>query len=117
MRYIAVVFVEIYKAGFHAIRLTLTDRLNLGIVEIATRRRSDIHGTFIANAITLTPGTVTIDYDDGTLKVVWMDCQTDDPELAGEIIKGNFERVFADSVKPIIEPAGTDDIDYKGGDS
>ena len=106
---------EIYKAGFQAIRLTLTNRLSLGIVEIATSRRSDLHGTFIANAITLTPGTVTIDYNDGTLKVVWMDCHTDDPEVAGEIIKGNFERVFADSVKPVIEAQGPHDIDNTEG--
>jgi len=94
LRYMAVVFVEIYKAGFQAIRLTLTDRLNLGIVEIETRIHDDIRGAFIANAITLTPGTVTIDYDEGKLKVVWMDCRTDDPAVAGDIIKGRFERVF-----------------------
>ena len=106
VRYIAVVFVEIYKAGFHAIRLTLTDRLNLGIVEIETDAGDDIRGTFIANAITLTPGTVTIDYDDGRLKVIWMDIRTDDPKVAGEMIKGSFERIFSDSVAPVSSAKG-----------
>lgn len=94
LKYVAVVFVEIYKAGFDAIRMTLRDELNVGIVNIRTNSTNALRGVLIANAITLTPGTVTIDFHEGHLKVVWINCTSSDPEEAGEIIKGTFERIF-----------------------
>ncbi len=94
LRYIAVVFVEIYKSGLDAIRLTLKDELNVGIVDIRTDSTDDLRGVLIANAITLTPGTVSVNYDEGRLKVVWINCTTSDPVEAGEEIKGSFERIF-----------------------
>lgn len=94
MKYIVVVFIEVFKAGFHAIWLTLRGKLNVGIVDIATESDETLRNVLIADAITLTPGTVTIDYSHRNLKVVWMDRVTEDPEEAGRIIKGSFERVF-----------------------
>ena len=94
IRYAAIVFVQIYVSGFDAILITLRGKLNLGIVDIPTHAPDRLSGVLIANAITLTPGTVTIDYDGDSMKVVWINVDTDDPEEAAERIKGSFERVF-----------------------
>ncbi len=105
IRYVAVVFVEIYKSGFDAIRLTLKDELDVGIVDIRTDSTDELRGVLIANAITLTPGTVSINFDEGRLKVVWINCTTNDPVVAGEDIKGAFERIFEPNrVSPVPGP-------------
>ncbi|SIQ19119.1 multicomponent Na+:H+ antiporter subunit E [Alkalispirochaeta americana] len=93
-RYVVVLLGEIVRSGIHAIYVTLTNRINVGIVDVPTDLRDTLAGVLVANAITLTPGTVTVDYDTKRFKVVWIDCPTTDPEEAGEMIKGRFERVF-----------------------
>ncbi|TVR68818.1 MAG: hypothetical protein EA427_09660 [Spirochaetaceae bacterium] len=94
LRYVGVLVVEIFRSGVHAIYVTVTDRINVGIVDLPTEVSDPLVGVLVANAITLTPGTVTIDYDRKRYKVVWIDCSTDDPLQAAEMIKGSFERVF-----------------------
>lgn len=94
VRYVLVTIVEVFKAGVSAIVLTLRGQIDPCIVEITTDSSYPLRGILIANAITLTPGTVTIDYSEGNLKVIWINCETGDPELAGELIKGNFERAL-----------------------
>lgn len=97
LRYVGVLVIEIFRSGVHAIFITLTDRINVGVVDLPTSITDPVVGVLVANAITLTPGTVTIDYDTRRFKVIWIDCVTADPEEAGEMIKGSFERVFVQS--------------------
>lgn len=92
--YIGVLFVEIFKSGVHAIHVTITGKLNVGVVNVPTEITDPVEAVLVANAITLTPGTVTIDHRPGMFKVIWIDCDTRDPEVAGERIKASFERVF-----------------------
>ena len=99
VRYIGVLCVEIFRSGVHAIYILLTDRLNVGVVDLPTEIRDPLPGALVATAITLTPGTVTIDFSPGRFKVIWIDCFTEDPDLAAESIKGRFERVL----QPLIE--------------
>lgn len=94
LRYVGVLLVEIFRSGVHAIYVTITDRINVGVVDLPTEVRDPLVGVLVANAITLTPGTVTIDYDCERFKVIWIDCVTTDPLEAGDMIKGSFERVF-----------------------
>lgn len=94
VRYVLVLIFEIFRSGVHAIYITLTDRINVGVVDLPTEITDPLTGVMVASAITLTPGTVTIDYSPGKFKVVWIDCSTTDPEEAAEAIKGNFERVL-----------------------
>ena len=98
LRYVGVLIVEIFRSGIHAIHITLTDRINVGVVDLPTTVSDPLIGTLVASAITLTPGTVTVDYDRTRFKVIWIDCVTNDPLEAGESIKGGFERVFERSV-------------------
>lgn len=94
VRYVAVLLVEIFRSGVHAIYVTVTDRINVGVVDLPASAMNELEGVLVANAITLTPGTVTVDYDRTRFKVIWIDCVTDDPDDAAEEIKGSFERVF-----------------------
>lgn len=70
--------------------------LNPGIVKIKTKLKSDTALTFLANSITLTPGTLTVDVDKdkGVLYVHWIDVKTQDREEAAQIIAERFERIL-----------------------
>ncbi len=86
--------IEIYKAGFATVKMTITGKVNPGIIDIKTDLEDDYSISILANSITLTPGTVTIDKTDNNLKVLWLDVKTDDPDQAGDLIKGNLEKHF-----------------------
>ena len=65
-----------------------------GIVKVKTRLKSDMARTFLANSITLTPGTLTIDCIDEYLYVHWINITSDDPEKETELIVTRFENLL-----------------------
>jgi multicomponent Na+:H+ antiporter subunit E len=85
---------SIIKANIDVARLLLRPRLNInpGIVSIPLEVRSEIGITVLANLITLTPGTVTMDVsaDRSTLYVHCIDIQ--DADALRDDLKQNFER-------------------------
>lgn len=83
---------EIYKAGLSTIPIILTGKINVRVVEIETSLEDDYHRSILANSITLTPGTITLDLQDNRLTVLWLKADTPDMALAGERIKGKLER-------------------------
>lgn len=83
---------QIFYSSFSTIVLILSGKVNPGIVDIETEIKDDFHRSILANSITMTPGTVTIDINDGKLKVLWLNCVTTDSHEAGELIKGKLER-------------------------
>ncbi len=89
--YLLVLIWKIYDAGFHAMAKILTGGVNVNIVEVNTVLDNPFYIALLANSITLTPGTVTMETDDQRLKVIWIDAHTRDPEIAGKEIKGGFE--------------------------
>ena len=62
-----------------------------GIVKVRTSLTSEMAKTFLANSITLTPGTLTIDIDGQDLYVHWINIKVDDPEKRFAVIVGRFE--------------------------
>jgi multicomponent Na+:H+ antiporter subunit E len=70
--------------------------LKPGIVKIKTSLKSDTALTYLANSITLTPGTLTLDIDkeSGILYIHWIDVKSQDINQATEIIAKKFERVL-----------------------
>ena len=70
--------------------------INPGIVKVKTTLRSDTALTFLANSLTLKPGTMTVDIDKegGFLYVHWVDVKTQDIQIATELIVQKFERVL-----------------------
>ena len=62
-----------------------------GIVKIKTILKTDIAKVFLANSITLTPGTMTCDIDGEFLYIHWIWVQSDDITEASKIIAHPFE--------------------------
>jgi len=62
-----------------------------GIVSVKTKLTSDTGKLALANSITLTPGTLTMDVIDDTLYVHWIDVKGDTEEQTTRAIAGPFE--------------------------
>jgi len=92
--YILVLFYEIIKANLDvALRIIRPSLpINPGVVIIKTRLKSDIAKTILANSITLTPGTFTLDIQGDKLLIHWIDVEATDIEAATNIIGERFEK-------------------------
>lgn len=92
--YIPVFFYYVIKANFDVVYRALHPRMpiNPGIVKIKTNLKTQSGITALANSITLTPGTLTVDLtDDGFLYVHWINVKSDDVDKATEFIARRFE--------------------------
>jgi multicomponent Na+:H+ antiporter subunit E len=67
-----------------------------GIVKVKTSLKSETGLTFLANSITLTPGTMTVDIDkeNGYLYVHWIEVKDKETERATEIVVRKFEKIL-----------------------
>ena len=92
--YVPVLFYYIIKANFEVAYLVLHPEMPIrpGIVRVKTDLTTDTGRTALANSITLTPGTFTVDLtDDGHLYIHWLKVQTEDEAEATEQIVKRFE--------------------------
>jgi multicomponent Na+:H+ antiporter subunit E len=89
----------IFRSGIQVIPLILTGKTNTGIVKINTSVDKGLMTSIIANAITLTPGTVTIDKKGNQLTVLWISVKTRDSLKAGEMITGSMEKILMKGYK------------------
>jgi len=96
--YLPIFLWECIKANFDvAYRVGHPDLpIKPGIVKVKTSLKSDTGLTFLANSITLTPGTLSVDVDqeEGVLYVHWINVKDKDVEKATEMIVGRFERIL-----------------------
>jgi len=97
-QYVPIFLWEVIKANIDvAYRVIHPDLpINPGIVKVKTDLKSDTALTFLANSITLTPGTmsVDIDKDKGILYVHWIDVKAKGTEEATKIIVKKFEEIL-----------------------
>jgi multicomponent Na+:H+ antiporter subunit E len=70
-----------------------------GIVKVKTTLKSDMAKMLLANSITMTPGTISVDIIDDYLYIHWIYIRSEDPEVYTSIIIGAFEKY----IKRIIE--------------
>ncbi len=91
-----VFLIEMIKANLNMARIVLSPRLPIkpGIVEIETSLKQPSAKLFMGNAITLTPGTLTIDYIGDKAYIHWVEVRSEDAKEAGEMIKGKFEKLL-----------------------
>lgn len=92
--YVPVFFYYMVKANFDVVYRALHPKMpiNPGIVKIETSLKTDSGITALANSITLTPGTLTVDLtDDGFLYVHWINVRAADTKEATELIARKFE--------------------------
>ncbi len=96
--YVPVFTWELVKANFDVAYRVLHPALPIkpGIVVMKTGLRSDTGLTFLANSITLTPGTLTVEVDreKGLLYVHWISVKGRDVESATRGIGGRFEPIL-----------------------
>jgi multicomponent Na+:H+ antiporter subunit E len=63
-----------------------------GIVKVKSVLKTDIAKVFLANSITMTPGTITVDIIDDNFFVHWIYVHSKDPEIYTQKILGRFEK-------------------------
>ena len=76
-------FLAMAKANIDVAYRVITGKINPGIVKISTGLKSDASITLLANSITLTPGTLTIDIDEtnNDLYVHWINVTNLKPSI------------------------------------
>jgi multicomponent Na+:H+ antiporter subunit E len=94
--YLPVFLKALVLSNLDVARRVLDPRLPIapGIVRIRTELEQPYQRLILANSITLTPGTVTLETEGEDLYVHWIDVCETDPETAGETIKGELERAI-----------------------
>lgn len=92
--YIFVFLRELVKSALDVARRVVSPSLpiNPGIVKVRTKLKSEIGRIVLANSITLTPGTMTVESKGEFLYIHWIDIKGDDIETATENIVKTFER-------------------------
>ena len=96
IQYFFVFMIALFKANFNVARIVLTPSLPIktGIVEFETKLKSDFAKMVLANSITLTPGTFTIDFVDDRFYIHWLEVTTNDPEEVYKEIAEPFEKIL-----------------------
>jgi len=92
--YLPVFFYYVMKANIDVVYRALHPKMPIkpGIVKIKTILKTEAGITALANSITLTPGTLTVDLtDDGFLYIHWINVKSDDIEEATKLIARKFE--------------------------
>ncbi len=92
--YIPVFFYYMIMANFDVVYRALHPKMpiNPGIVKIKTNLKTDSAITALANSITLTPGTLTVDLtEDGYLYVHWINVKSKNTAEATKLIAERFE--------------------------
>lgn len=90
--YLLMMLYKIYAASFNVAWKVISGNINPRIVHFRTRLKSDLARVVLANSITLTPGTLTLDLDEDHLIVHWLDAKTTHSRYAGILIKEHFEK-------------------------
>lgn len=92
--FLLVLVLRMYLSSFRVAVMAVTGRIDPGVVHFRTRLRSDIARVLLANAITTTPGTLTLELDDDHLIVHCLEVRTRHSRRAGELVMGPFERLL-----------------------
>ncbi|MBP8958883.1 MAG: Na+/H+ antiporter subunit E [Bacteroidales bacterium] len=82
------------KANFDVAYRVLHPKLPIrpGIVKVKTNLKSDFAKTLLANSITMTPGTLTVDIIGDYFYIHWIYIRSDNPEEYSRIIMSPFEK-------------------------
>lgn len=89
-KYFIILVWEIYKSSFINIMRIIKKDHDITIVEVELKVKEPLLIIIISNSITLTPGTITIDWNKNKLYVLAMK----DDGLNGEKIKGDIKEKF-----------------------
>ena len=93
LRYYGFFFTELFKSNIKLAAIILSPSLPIqpGIVKVRTRLKSRMGRLMLANSITLTPGTLTVELKGEWLYVHWVTTESADIEAATTKIVSGFE--------------------------
>lgn len=99
--YLVVFLWEMIKSNIDVARRVLTPSLpiNPGIVQVKTKLQSPLAKLILANSITLTPGTLTLDVKDDSLFIHWIDVKAENIKGATEKVSWKFEKILKDIIQ------------------
>lgn len=85
---------ECIKANFDVAYRVLHPGMPIkpGIVRVKTSLKSEFAKTILANSITMTPGTITVDIIDNDFFIHWIYVSSEDPSVYTAKILGRFEK-------------------------
>jgi multicomponent Na+:H+ antiporter subunit E len=92
--YLFVFLSELIKSNFDVAKRVLSPKLpiNPGIVEVKTKLKSKVGRMILANSITLTPGTFTVEIIDERLFIHWIDVKSENVDEDTKMIVEKFEK-------------------------
>lgn len=93
--YLAIFLLTLIRANLDMARRVISPQipLNPQVIRVSTSLNSDLGKLVLANSITLTPGTLSVDVIDDEIIVHWIDCPADmDQETATREIAHTFEK-------------------------
>jgi len=92
--YLIVLLKEIILANLDVAYRVIHPKMPIkpGIVIIKTELKQDIAKMILANSITLTPGTFTLDISDDTILIHWIDVRSEEIDEGTKIIGDKFEK-------------------------
>jgi multicomponent Na+:H+ antiporter subunit E len=92
--YIFVLAIEIVKANLDVALRVISPSIpvNPEVVKIKTALKTPIARLILANSITLTPGTLTVNIKDDILSIHWIDAKSTDIEKTTKAIAASFEK-------------------------
>ncbi len=92
--YLFIFIWECIKANFDVAYRVLHPAMPIkpGIVKVKLGIKSDFARMMLANSITMTPGTITVDIIDDYIYVHWIYVSTDNPEEYSQKVSGKFEK-------------------------
>ncbi|OPX30023.1 MAG: hypothetical protein B1H09_05595 [Gemmatimonadaceae bacterium 4484_173] len=92
--YVFVFLWELLKSNIDVALRVINPRLpiNPGIVKVKTSLKSPLGRAVLANSITLTPGTLTVEMKNDYFYIHWIDVTSDDIEGATKAIVSHFEK-------------------------
>lgn len=99
--YLFIFIRELVKANIDVASRVLNPTLPIrpGIVRVKTTMRSPAGKLALANSITLTPGTLTLDVVGDEMYIHWIDVQAPDIDAATKAIVGAFEGTLKEVVE------------------
>lgn len=94
--YVPVFVYELIKSNIDVLFRVLNPKLpiNPGFVKVKSDAKGKLGKLIIANSITLTPGTISVDADDDGIYVHWINVTGKDENDYSEKISGKFERIL-----------------------
>lgn len=90
-KYFFILFFSIYKGGIEQIIRLFKQQVNPILISVKTELKNEFNIVLLANSITLTPGTITVERQDQNLLILSVE------DVSEEDIKGKLERILKEN--------------------